>query len=799
MAVPAFCCIPSWLRKNPVLHLLKAGFWLLCLPLALSADQLRYDAVGDWRQWQLPLGAVELTPDGTISPVQIRRNINAVLNASAFDGGIRDAGSNPREAPLAIDGDPTTGWSPDPDDDPDHWFVEIDLGRGISANSVTLVFDEEAPPFELFDLLLSTGEPETDNIAAPVEGSLVYRIKERFKENRRHRVTFVIEQPDHTPIQFVRFESLLHVPGARLVEVEVEAIGDNISLGLLERGGIVDININLASNSPQPLGKALALVDGDLYERWSAGTAQRGVADIEAHMILDLGAVYWVDLVRVIGGVVVRSGFGGGIWSSHYVSRRRWNFRFYELMTSDGSLSPDGTRIWTKHFSGFAPNAERVRGLVDHHFDLIPTRYVRIFWKYWDTSCISYTRLGNISGAYSTVQGCAAGGTTDEIQIFGVGYPREVSFRSPLIDLKGDKNLNAVEWGAGTPPGTRVEIRTRTGNEVIEQFIFHDKNHKEVTQKKWNKLIPSFRGPVDTTLAAGGDWSPWSKIYSVSGQEFQSPSPRRYLELDVKLVSDTPDAAATLDFLALDFTPPLARSVVGEIHPLEARPGLPTEFTYYLRPRQTQTGGFDRLSVETSAPMRFTSAWLDDQAVEAPAETTASGFRVTFPQPIHSEQLVALRFESSVFLQSTRFDVFLEDSRQSESIRQRADPGDATEQVESSTNVVRLPVTRDLFANLRVNSRTITPNGDGINDALTVTLDLVNVLELRPLRLRLFDLAGRLLHEQEQEVAAGQQRFTWDGRGADGGLVPPGLYVAELHIAGDAREENSRRLISVVY
>ena len=485
-------------------HMALATILVLGSSYPLAADQIRYDSARDWRQWEdLPLGAVELTPSGSIQLTRIEKGTDAVRDLAEFGGGIRNAGSNLNTARLAIDGNPATGWAPDPETDPDEWFIEIDLGRAVSAKSVTLVFDAEAPPFELFDLLLSTGEPETDFIAAPIEGSLVYRVKERIKENSRHRVTYQIEQIDEEPIQFIRFEPLLLAPDVRLVEVEVETIGDNIALGLLERGGAVDISINLASNDLQPLGKARALFDGDLYERWRAGTASRGLTDILAHMILDLGAVYWVDQTRIIGGVVVRSGFGGGITTRHYVHRRRWDFRFYEFMTSDGSLSPDGTRLWTKHFSGASPGSQTSKGLVDHNFDLLPTRFVRIFWKYWDTSCYSLQRLGEVGGA-STIPGCGAGGTTDEIQIFGEGFPSEVDFRSPLIDLGAGKNLNSVEWSGDQPPGTRIEIRTRTGNEVLETYTYYDKNGKEVTERKYNKLIPSFKGPIDTTLAAGG-------------------------------------------------------------------------------------------------------------------------------------------------------------------------------------------------------------------------------------------------------------------------------------------------------
>ena len=761
-----------------------------------KSQQVRYDSARDWRQWQLPLGAVDLLPEGTIAPTRIRKSPDAVRDLDRFGGGIRKAGSNLQQAENIIDGDLSTGWAPNPDDDPSEWFIEVNLGRAISAHSVTLVFDAEAEPFELFDLLLSTGEPETDFIAAPIPGSLIYRVKERFKENDRHRVTFEFENIDDTPIQYVRFEPLLITPGARLVEVEVEAIGDNISMGLIDRGGTIDININLANSESQPLGNAISLVDGDLYQRWRAGTASRGLNDILAHMILDLGAVYWVDQVRIIGGVVVRSGFGGGITTRHYISKRRWDFRFYEFMTSDGSIAPDGSRIYTKHFSGASPSSETSRGLVDHHFERIPTRYVRIFWKYWDTSCFSLFSAGENSAA-GTIPGCAAGGTTDEIQIFGEGYPQQVKFTSPLIDLDSGRNLNSVEWGGDIPPGTRVEIRTRTGNEVNEVYTFYDKNGKQVTQKRYDKLIPSFRGAIDTSITPGDDWSPWSNIYAASGDPFQSPSPRRYMEMDVHLVSNSPDVSATLDYLAVNYTQPLARRAVGEITPRQAMPGEETEFTYYLRPEDTV--GFDRIAVESTSPARFVDVSLNGATLRAQADTTEAGFLVHLPNRIRRDELLELRFTSSVFLQSTRFDVFLQDSRQDDSVRQRVDPGDASEAIESSTNVVSLPVSRSLLANVTLSARTITPNGDSVNDALQVDVDLVNVLEERPLSLQIYDLAGTVRYENVLDGLAGQQSLRWDGVDQYNQRVEPGLYLLRISVQGDAGEESLQHIISVAY
>ena len=110
---------------------------VICASLILhlaptNADEIRFATRRDWQTWQLP-GTVELTSQGALKPIAIRRDINAVLNAQSFGGGIRHAGSNPRDALRVMDGDRATGWSPDPQDPPENWTIEVDLGRGVSA------------------------------------------------------------------------------------------------------------------------------------------------------------------------------------------------------------------------------------------------------------------------------------------------------------------------------------------------------------------------------------------------------------------------------------------------------------------------------------------------------------------------------------------------------------------------------------------------------------------------------------------------------------------------------------------
>ena len=761
--------------------ILRVACVLLWFSSLSSAEQIRFDTVGEWQSWPLPLGVVTLDETGSIRPVEIRKNIDPVRNLAAFGGGIHAAGSRPRVAARAIDGDVLSGWGPDPDDDPGDWWIEIDLGRAVAAQRVSLVFRETAPPFPLFDLFLSTGEPAVDVVANPIEGSLVYRFKERFKENEKHRVTIELDPVRDPFVQFLRIEALALASGAELVEVEVEAIGDNMALDLVAKGGGLELIVDIDGfGDALSLANVLPLADGR-FSLWSENRRINRPVNVISRMTLDLGAVYWVDLVRIVANFLSRPG------------QFRFNFDSYEVLTSDGALAPNGTRIWHRQFAGKATRANRQLGIANHHFELIQTRYVRIEWVFWDAACAAACVGCGI------VPPCQFWGGTRELQIFGVGFPPRVVLESPLINLGGDKHVQTIRWRAEAPVGTQVEVRSRTGNELELDIAYHDKNGKEVTEKKYNKLIPSFKGRIDTAFAAGGDWSPWSNIYLQSGEAFQSPSPRRYMELEIALVSQRPEVGAVLDWVEIDFAEPLAKEVLGEIFPVEVQPGEETEFAYFILPQEVLGQGFDLLIVESSAPVEFRGAFVDGETVVAEAESTESGFRVALAESVRSRELIELHFTGKVFVDATRFDVYIAAGQADALARQRVEAGDADAEVASSTNAVRLLVGEQLLANVSIGPRALTPNGDGINDALRVEFDLVNMLVLRPLAVRIFDLSGRLIWVRAEEGRAGRREFVWDGRQAGGKRVAPGLYVVELRVEGDGGTRIRRRTVSVAY
>ena len=622
----------------------------------------------------------------------------------------------------------------------------------------------------------------------PIAETVIYRQRERFKENTRHEVTYELDQPFHTPIQYVRLDLLALEPGTRLLEVEVEALGDNLALWMLDRGGTLEVVLDaFVTQDLIPLGNAQVLIDGDLSTRWFVRRTIQAERDVFSHIILDLGATYFIDKLKIVGGVVARPGggitAGSGRVIDFFITRRSFGFNFYEVLGSDGSVAPDGSLIWQKYYSGTASqHVKEVTGAATHEFGLVPTRFIRVLWKSWDAS-----------------NRWAFRGFAEELQVFGEGFPHNLEFRSHIMDFERVKSLNALSWEADIPPGTRLELRSRSGNQVENLLTYYDKNGKQVSKRRYDKLIPNFKGPIDTAEVIGDDWSAWSKLYAFSGQAFQSPSPRRYAQLQMRMVTADPAMALQLDALSIAFSDPLSQDAVSEIFPTEVLPGEETEFRFFLRPRQTRASGFDRLVVETPTRTRFIRALVNDAPSAVAAQSVEAGFAVTFPQPLRDDDLVELRFAARVFQQSTPFVLFIQDARTADASRQRVDPGDATAQVVSSTNVVGLPVARDLLLNVAFDAQVLTPNGDGINDALTVRADVINLLAPRPWRLRLYDLAGRVLVERTQAVTAGVQHFTWDGRDQAGHRVPPGLYLLELHLDGDAHQQRVRRVISVVY
>jgi hypothetical protein len=139
---------------------------------------------------------------------------------------------------------------------------------------------------------------------------------------------------------------------------------------------------------------------------------------------------------------------------------------------------------------------------------------------------------------------------------------------------------------------------------------------------------------------------------------------------------------------------------------------------------------------------------------------------------------------------------------------QRVEGSDIVDFVETDqlTDRNSLAVTADisqqsenLVSTFKIEPNPFTPNGDGINDEMTVTFDVQRLLTPKPVRLEVFDLNGQRLHLIERALSSGGYSQRWDGRDGGGQLVPPGLYILRISTEADDAGAARTRLVSVAY
>ena len=197
-----------------------------------------------WRNWQLPVHAVDVVPEGGVQPHYSRQRYNilddqdtytrpltdfrrrksehAILNIdSTFTldvkgnvitdrkdnplythfarPGISRVGSNPQAAKNILDGDPNTYWEPDRNDPLDDWWIEVDLGRVVAVDEILLHFVSEdlGDPFLRFRVLIAPDQEVILEDAADVE---LVRVGGTQAPNRDQRdFSFALEQPKSAP------------------------------------------------------------------------------------------------------------------------------------------------------------------------------------------------------------------------------------------------------------------------------------------------------------------------------------------------------------------------------------------------------------------------------------------------------------------------------------------------------------------------------------------------------------------------------------------------------------------------
>ena len=522
----------------------------------------------------------------------------------------------------------------------------------------------------------------------------------------------------------------------------------------------------------------------DILLNWSSDGQFSSFYDIRVYdplqnrnqLLVDLQAKFWLDRIRLLSAEDAMTA--------------------YQLRISDGSLDPTGDLIWKTFEERHNRNAFLQ---LEEQFPL------------QEVQLIELRRLELLESRNEEAN-------LSELQAYGEGYVSEVNLSSPIIKLGSPRIITGVEWEGDAPEGTRLEVRTRSGNDTIIESHYFDLFGREISKQQWDGISERNRGFVTQDTLPGPGWSNWSEPYGEQGERFRSPNPRRMLMVQVRLLTSDPARAASVRRLQLGLALPLVAETFAEVWPNRGvQPGVEEEFAIYMRPAfQAGDDGFDRLKIGSSsvAPMELVSLrsgsatqlqrgggrQLWPGRVEAES-LEDGGIEMVFPELVSSGDAVyEVRVRTQVFLSGTTFTAELLNSARPE-IVQLVSEGDASGQVGSELMVVVADVEdAPVLAGLRATPPVFTPNGDGINDETSIGFSVFRLKGEQTLQVGVYDLSGRRRRDLSvaREKLSGEHDIVWDGKGEDGRLVPPGSYVVRVGVHTDAEVNGGGEGLAVV-
>lgn len=403
-----------------------------------------------------------------------------------------------------------------------------------------------------------------------------------------------------------------------------------------------------------------------------------------------------------------------------------------------------------------------------------------------------------------------------ELEVYGEGYVSSALYTSGAFDLGQPSSLGAIRWSGFEDSNAKLSIRTRSGHTADpnrywrftgrgDEKTFRNAQGVPLTAADYNNLKGN-KAEVTTDL---DNWSSWSGPYDWAdrlGTAITSPSPRQFIQVQLDFVPSGL-AGAAIDFIEFRVTqPPVAGRVLGEIWPIEVKPGEETAFVYAMRPDFAGgESGFDRLVLKTAG--QFTGVdsvrvneELQDWRLAEPLTDQRLVLAVERMDRSKTGRVVEVFFTGRVFRFGTVFAAEVFDSQRPLEVGQWVEDGDATFRLDGNQRSVGIELGRAIVSELVLSSQVCTPNGDRVNDEVYIEYTLLELAGTGAVEVGIFDLAGRRVRQLYRGAdTSGQYARRWDGRADGGSVVAPGVYLYRVQVDTDDGPTERSGLVAVTY